>query len=56
MGGFFFCQMRCREQIEAQHQKLRESLQGVVRKRHREAVKRSGKKGRLAAGQRKGEQ
>ncbi|ORY89017.1 hypothetical protein BCR35DRAFT_300792 [Leucosporidium creatinivorum] len=33
------------EEIEAQHQKLRESLRGVSRKRHREAAKRERKKG-----------
>lgn len=36
---------RHREEIEAQHQKLRESLRGLSRKRHREAAKRERKKG-----------
>ncbi|GAA5915737.1 hypothetical protein JCM6882_003840 [Rhodosporidiobolus microsporus] len=39
------------EQIEEDHQKLRETLRGVARKRHREAAKRSKKKaGRRAGG------
>ncbi|GAA6029004.1 hypothetical protein JCM8097_001547 [Rhodosporidiobolus ruineniae] len=38
------------EQIEEEHQKLREALRGVARKRHREAIKRSKK----TAGRRNG--
>ncbi|BGP18667.1 hypothetical protein JCM10213v2_006733 [Rhodosporidiobolus nylandii] len=39
------------DQIEEEHQKLRELLRGVARKRHREAVKRTKKKaGRRGAG------
>ncbi|GAA5901151.1 hypothetical protein JCM5296_006284 [Sporobolomyces johnsonii] len=40
------------EEIEEQHQKLRENLRGFARKRHREAAKRSKKKG--GAGGRRG--
>ncbi|KAK4050810.1 hypothetical protein OIV83_003232 [Microbotryomycetes sp. JL201] len=43
---------RHEEDIESKHQQLRDALQGVPRKRHREAVKKQGKSGKGAGGRR----